>query len=287
MLLTPLFRRGLFQHIEKHGPMVGDPDPVPRNINEKYFLAREWLVYAYAEVGEKNGSPLAFRLAAENMLDKLCMSYKSAGGEHVRYIYSGWMIAANMDQEALNYLIYFDKRSKTSDSLPYLSIDEQEIEGDSYIKSLKEGQYRHWYHDYMSIALIKLKRMRKLMVRRQKEKIRWKNFMMGAHERVGAGSAILKLRGIHLIFETMRNYVKDPTLNQRIENLSKQILYLLQEVQKCNPLIIKGLVDRRYLIDTEEDQIVVNSDDEFEDPFEDTNYDPDDASTRSLSDMKH
>ena len=213
------------------------------------------------------------------------MSYKSAGGEHVRYICSGWMIAANMDQEALNYLIYFDKRSKTSDSLHYLSIDEQEIEGDSYIKSLKEGQYRHWYHDYMSIALIKLKRMRELMVRRQKEKIRWKNFMMGAHERVGAGSAILKLRGIHLIFETMKNYVKDPTLNQRIENLSKQILYLLQEVQKCNPLIIKGLVDRRYLVDPEEDQNVVNSDDEFEDPFEDTNYDPNDALTRSFSDI--
>ena len=287
MLLTPLFRRGLFEHIDRLGPIVGDPDPVPRNMYEKYFLAREWLVYAYAEVGEQNGSPLAFRLAAENMLDKLCMSYKSAGGEHVRYIYSGWMIAANMDQEALNYLIYFDKRSKTSDSLPYLSIDEQEIEGDSYIKSLKEGQYPHWYHDYMSIALIKLKRMRELMVRRQKEKIRWKNFMMGAHERVGAGSAILKLRGIHLIFETMKNYVKDPTLNQRIENLSKQILYLLQEVQKCNPLIIKGLVDRRYLVDPEEDQNVVNSDDEFEDPFEDNNYDPNDALTRSFSDMKH
>ena len=103
--------------------------------------------------------------------------------------------------------------------------------------------------------------------------------MMGAHERVGAGSAILKLRGIHLIFETMRNYVKDPTLNQRIKNLSKQISYLLQEVQTCNPLIIKGLVDRRYLIDPEEDQNVVNSDDEFEDPFEDNNYDPNDAST--------
>ena len=112
---------------------------------------------------------------------------------------------------------------------------------------------------------------------------------MGAHERVGAGSAILKLRGIHLILETMKSYVKDPTLNQRIENLSKQILYLLQKVQKCNPLIIKGLVDSRYLIDTEEDSdtIVVNSDDEFEDdPFEDNNYDPNDASTRSISDMK-
>ena len=79
-----------------------------------------------------------------------------------------------MDQEALNYLCYFLRRILCDQPLPYLDISKNEyIENDSYLKLMRrkktEMDYEadEWFHDYMLIALIKLKRLQALLVLRK------------------------------------------------------------------------------------------------------------------------
>ena len=79
-----------------------------------------------------------------------------------------------MDQEALNYLCYFLRRILCDQPLPYLDISKDEdIEDDSYLKLMRrkktEMDYEadEWFHDYMLIALIKLKRLQALLVQRK------------------------------------------------------------------------------------------------------------------------
>ena len=89
-------------------------------------------------------------------------------------VYCGWMVAGGMDQEALNYLCYFLSRILCNQPLPYLDISKDEdIEDDSYLKLMRrkktEMDYEadEWFHDYMLIALIKLKRLQALLVQRK------------------------------------------------------------------------------------------------------------------------
>ena len=51
---TPLFTRGLFEHIDIFGyqyAQIRDPPTVPKNIEEEYFLNREHLVDKYVKCG--------------------------------------------------------------------------------------------------------------------------------------------------------------------------------------------------------------------------------------------
>ena len=78
-------------------------------------MRRQELMLLYAEVGESNLSPVAFRLAAENALDLYCMTWKHADGEACHKRVGGWMVAGGMDQEAVNYFVYLNKRRLTDE----------------------------------------------------------------------------------------------------------------------------------------------------------------------------
>ena len=240
MLKSSLATEGYFEFIDQ--PSVNEESNLPKH--EQYFLARHRLTYAYVKCGEHNRSPLAFRLAAENMLDLLCLSYKDVRGEYVRYFLCGWMIAGGMDQQAMNYLMYFQLRNTSDDPLPYLQVVNQDIEGDSFEDHIQEEDDTLWYHDYMLIALIKYKRMKALIVERQKMETKWRTFMMGTHPRAGIFSVVMNIRGKSPVIETLGNMLIDSSIEKRINRLSDQILKLLSLVHLYHDAIIPNIIDR-------------------------------------------
>ena len=62
---------------------------------------------AYSEMGEQSLSPIAFRLAAENALDLLCMTYKNAYGEAMHKKIGGWLIAGLLTTSIITNLSIF------------------------------------------------------------------------------------------------------------------------------------------------------------------------------------
>ena len=47
---------------------------------------------------------------------------------------AGWMIAGGLDQEALNFLVYFERRRLFMEPLPYFDMaNDVDIEDDQYI----------------------------------------------------------------------------------------------------------------------------------------------------------
>ena len=68
---------------------------------------RQSLMLAYSEMGEQSLSPIAFRLAAENALDLLCMTYKNAYGEAMHKKIGGWLIAGLLTATIINILCIF------------------------------------------------------------------------------------------------------------------------------------------------------------------------------------
>jgi len=249
LLRTPLVKEGRFKY--------QDPTDITRihtanNTQEVYLLARMRLMQAYVKCGKEAMSCTAFRLAAENMLDILCLSYNNRNGrdgEHVKYTYCGWMVAGGMDQEALNYLCYFQHRQKGP--LPYMDLsNDEDMDGDSYLNLLKDkkGHFdfstSQWFHDYMLIALIKYKRLRRLLVQRRKDMASWTMFMMGTHPFVGEESAIQMFRGNSIIMGKLRDLVVGENTDFKIDQLKTQMEVILTAVNKRNPLIIPGIVDR-------------------------------------------
>ena len=281
---TPLVRRGRFRYLE--APWGDEPEEETTNASERYILARQKLVRAYVKCGEEALNSIAFRLAAENILDVLCLTYNqstSPQGEHVRFQYCGWMVAGGMDQEALNYICYFNHRELSQEPLPYLDISKDEdVEGSTYLEPIRNatmmGIEGMWFHDFMMIALIKYKRLQSLMVERRKSNSIWETFIMGTHPRVGHQSNILRLRGKYPVLELIKSGVVDPSLGRRIEALAKQIQEILTAVNERNPLIIPGIIDRNsipddppYNEDEDEDE------DELDDSFDLHDGDPHDA----------
>jgi len=256
LLKTQLVRKGLFNYIEEFDYR----NPVklePKNANDRYILARGRLVRAYERCGKESQSSLAFRLAAENMLDLLCLTYGvGAEGEHVRFQYCGWMVAGGMNQEALNYICYFRHRKLSDYAIPYLDLSKDEdIEGDYYLKMLKtkknmnDWYTMHWFHDYMMIALIKYKKLQTLIVQKQKDEAGWKTFLMGTHPRVGQKSAVLMLRAKPLVAVKIENYVFCNYYGSRVFKLAEKIKEILSAVNQENPLIIPGILDRGSIPD--------------------------------------
>jgi len=249
---TSLVKRGLFNYVDVTEEIIDGQIIVPQNANERYILARQRLIEAYVKCGEQGFSSVAFRLAAENMLDLLCLTYKHAMGEHVRYSYCGWMVAGGMDQEALNYLCYFRYRRLSASPLPYLDLSKDEdIEGGEYLEMLKRKRNKldwstsQWFHDYMLIALIKYKRLQALLVQKQKSAAGWRTFLMGTNPRVGKMSAVLKIRGKNLIVEKIQRFVLN--FEARVDQLTLQIQEMLTLVNLKNPLIIPGILDRNSI----------------------------------------
>jgi len=246
---TQLVKKGLFNYIEEYDDTIE-----AKNANDKYILARGRLIRAYKKCGVTSLSSLAFRLAAENMLDLLCLTYYTADGEHVRFQYCGWMVAGGMNQEALNYLCYFRHRQLSTVAIPYLDLSQDEdIEGDSYLEMLRTPKNRfdcstlQWFHDYMLIALIKYKRLQELFVQKQKDEAGWKTFLMGTHECVGENSVVLMLRGKTLVTKKIESCVLCDNLGPRLDELAGQIQKILTAVNQRNPLIIPGILDRNSI----------------------------------------
>ena len=279
---TPLVKRGRFRYIE--APWGDEPEELTTNASERYILARQKLVRAYVKCGEEGLNSTAFRLAAENILDVLCLTYNqstSHQGEHVRYEYCGWMVAGGMNQQALNYICYFSHRQVSQEPLPYLDMSKDEnVEGSTYLEPIRNalmmGIEGLWFHDFMMIALIKYKRLQALMVERRKSNSIWDTFMMGTHPRAGHRSNILRLRGKYPVLELIKSGVVDQSLGQRITALAKQIQEILTAVNERNPLIIPGILDRNSIPDDpsyDEDEDA----DELDESFDLHDGDPHDA----------
>jgi len=284
---TPVVKNGCFHYIHIDGEQVGDGPFQAKSSKERYMLARLRLVEAYRECGAPGGrvNSRAFKLAAENILDTLCLSYRGAEGEHIRHQYAGWLVAGRMDQEALNYLSYFHHRKNKGYGIPYLDMQtDEDIESDECMMLVKppdklgrdlalSDQYGQWFHDFMLIALLKLKRRQKLAVEKRMDEVNFGTFMMGTHTRVGAESVALTLRGNSLVIDKIKSFCLDG-LDHRITNLTGHINDILALVHEDNPLIIPGIIDRNSIPDEEPYHIDdLDEDDDFNDD-DDDDYNP-------------
>jgi len=222
------------------------------NTRDRYIVIRKILVDDLFWAGRENHGPLAFRLAAENMLDLMCLTYDKMRAEvGKRYTYCGWMVAAGMNQEALNFLYYFYRRKQSSQPLPYLDISKDEdVEGEDYLELMKRKKDNfEWtsdfqYHDNMLIALIKYKRVQELFVLKQKADAGWVTFLLGTDPILGSKSDVLKIGGKALVVERIKIFVFGEKIAPRIDQLAEQIQKLLTAVMEENPKIIPGVMDK-------------------------------------------
>ena len=245
LLLTTLVREGGF----KYEDQATFEDDSPENSQERYILARHGLIEAYRKCGEECLSSTAFHLAAENMLDLLCLTYSTSRIETERYSYNymGWMVAGGMDQLALNMICYFHRRRLSPHSLPYLDLsNDEDIEGDDCFKLVREEKSKFdkmWIHDYMLIALVKYKRLRALMVQRQKETATWQAFMTGMDPVMGKKSVISEIRCMTPVIERIKFYTIDENITQRIKKVNSHIIELLSAVHVKNNALIPAIID--------------------------------------------
>jgi len=275
-LQTVLVKKGRFKYID---------EPPTNNPNEKYILARVRLTEAYAKCGMEALSCAAFRLAAENMLDLLCLTYSERTYSNPTGMdvsphkimlrrFCGWMVAGGMDQEAINYICYFQYCRLSP--LPYLDLSKDEdIEGDSYLQMLKKPTNDlstwDWFQDFMLIALVKYKRLQALMIQRQKEKAIWRTFMMGTHPRAGESSVILGIRGKTPVIWRLEDFLMDQKINSRIKLLTNQLKQILTDVNEKNSLMIPAILDPRSIPEKpllqerdEEEDFAFDEDDELD-----------------------
>ena len=125
--------------------------------------------------------------------------------------------------------------------MPYLDMSRDvDVEADHYVQLIKDQEADQWFHDFMIIALIKYKRLQGLMVERQKAEVRWTNFLMGSHHRVGEESCVQQLRGKQPVIELLQKLVVGD-LDVRMDQLEEQIIKILTDVNKIIPCIIPGV----------------------------------------------
>lgn len=210
---------------------------------EEYTSARENLTSAFARCGEEDGSPLAFRLAVENI-----DNYDKA---HQNYKHMSWMLAAGgMDQEVLNYYRRFTGEWAPRDPWEYFLDKDLGIEDDSYLDKIRLHSKNNswWFIDFMAISLIKFNRLKKLIVNRQKNDVSWRTFMMGTHLRAGQDSSIKR---ITQITDKLQLFVtgKPKHIEDRVLKLSAQIQRILTEVHKKNSAIIPSIINKSFISD--------------------------------------
>jgi len=202
---------------------------------EAYDTARHFLADLYTSCGNENNSQIAFELAAENMLDLMVLSYKRRSKEGIKEFVPWMLIVAEMDQKAYNYTRYFNIRSQVDYPLPYLYVEDQDIEED-----LPKGQLS--IHDMTNIALIKYKRMKRLLVDRLEVRASWNNFLLGTDPVVGECSVVLNLRGVSPVIYKIEQFVFGNII-ERIAMLSTQVEELLTEVNDQNKFALPGILD--------------------------------------------
>ena len=244
LLESRLVKEGRFQF--RNHCHLADNDPTDFRLrnsdskSEKYDLARWKLIIAYARCGKEASSKLAFRLAAENLLQilQLCRKGYLYMPEFTWFKYCGWMVAGGMDQQALNFLSYVIRFGGGLDFLD-LSLGE-DIEGVSLVQIIKDTP-RMWNQDFMLISLIKYKRIQALVAQRKEEEERWSTFMEGTQSSYGD---IIKISGMSPVMEKLKGLVVDKSVDERVNLLTNQINDLLNEVNEGNPKLIPGILNR-------------------------------------------
>ena len=168
------------------------------------------------------------------------------------------MIAGGLDQEALNFLVYFERRRLFVKPLPYADIaDNVDIEDDQYIDWFTkyvmkiasflsnklllpvlpfrprngptnwDGQFLetpYWEHSYMMTALIKYKRLQELCVEREISHTKMASFLVGTHSEIGKNSPVNCLRGNRSVLEYIRKLVEPHQVEKRIKSLVGQVI---------------------------------------------------------------
>jgi len=243
-----------------------------------YLGARKGLVDAYVTIGTECHSPIAFRLASENVLDLLCMTYKKPRGEENYLLYAAWMLAAGMNQETLNYLGYFSKRLQVKERLPYLDMESQNFDIEDlgvFDLSKKEKvrknmsktrQERHLLR-MMLVGfgiLLRFRRLQQNLVERRKSIIKWKSFLMGTHPDVGKDSPIQWLKGERTILERIQNMVVRKDLVEKLKKDPAMITSTLKQIDNIDnviTIVLLSMGEMQYYIcsdipDDEEDQSV-------------------------------
>lgn len=208
-------------------------------IMSAYDSARMGLFDVLKKCGEHNNSRIASELAAENMLDLMVLSYKGRAMEGIREYVPGMLIAAEMDQQAYNYTRYFTLRGHVGHSIPYLHVEDQDIE-----EHLNKDQL--YIREMVDIALIKYKRMKSLMFDRLEVEASWKNFLIGTHPMVGENSVVLKIRGLTPVIEKLKMFVYSG-ITERIARLSRQVDELLTDVNDQNEFVFPGILDHETI----------------------------------------
>ena len=194
-------------------------------VMQSYASARMGLIDLLKECGVANRSNIAFELAAENSLDLMVLSYREGPwrASFMEFV-SGMMISSEMDQEAYNYIRYFSIRYQLDYSIPYLHVEDQDIEENLVLDQLDT-------RDMTNIALIKYKRMKRLMFDTIELDASWKNFLMGTHPVVGEKSVVKNIRGLTLVVEQLKRFVYS-NIYERTYKLSRHIYELLTEVSE-------------------------------------------------------
>lgn len=224
-----------------------------------YETSRRDLIYVLEKCGESNFSELAYDLAAGNLMDMMLFKYREYWNlEGVREDLAALLVNANLDQEAYDYLRYFYIREQSQEALPYLSIESQDIE--TPLKKSDIGNLA--LVDIINIALLKYKRMRHIEFQELCETIRFKNFMMGTHPNVGKNSAVIKIRGVSLIIDTLSKNILKPWKN-RVKKLHNDIEILLQNANK-NQYVIPGILDPESVPEIDHRPMWINDQGEVE-----------------------
>merc|ERR1712029_790355 len=232
-----------------------------------YFIFRSQLMNAYGELGMAAQSPIALRLAADNCLDLMCMSRKSGKGEIQFKNVVGWMVAAGMDQEALNMFVYFVERRSSREPLPYLDIHSKDADLDDpdtmtmLLGNIgqKVNHYCPEMHHHIIIPLLKYNKLQQRLMERRKSIVKWKSFMMGTHPEVGSCSPVQKLGGNRKVLEKIQNMVINKGEVKKIKRDRWMITRCLERVQERRREMIDELQRSRSQIQDPEKQSVTPS----------------------------
>ena len=194
-----------------------------------YCGARFDLCGALSDCGLKNESKIAFELAAQNLLDLLVLGYKEYETKHFAVC---MLTACNLDQEAYNLIRYFELRSQESKSMPYLHVENQDLEEEHSFEEMS-------IEDMASVVLLKFKRMRDLANELPDLKIKWETFCMGTDPKLGANSHVLKTKGIDPVIKKLEDLVYYRR-QERVMKLSGQVTKLFRLIEIENEFVLRG-----------------------------------------------
>ena len=134
------------------------------------------------------------------------------------------LTACNLDQEAYNLIRYFELRSRESKSMPYLHVENQDLEEEHGFEEMS-------IEDMASVVLLKFKRMRDLANELLDLKIKWETFCMGTDPKLGANSQVLKMRGMVPVIKKLEDLVYYRR-QERVMKLSGQVTKLFRLIDK-------------------------------------------------------